>query len=359
VLLDELSVSSGLSPQPGGLVREIEVDASAGGAVTVPDAQLLFQGEYRKLGFDLVIEDGATRLTIHDYFRVGNRPTLQSPDGASLSDAVVEALALSDKGERTAQAGPPPGQTPIGRVESVSGSATAIRNGVSVALNTGDAVYKGDAVQTDRGGSLALVFLDGSTFSLSSSARMVLNDMVYSPGASGNTSLLSIVQGSISFVAGQVAKTGDMRVDTPVATMGIRGTAPKVDVLSENGPTRFSVMREPNGEVGSFVLYSKTDPTRIVAVVASNEIGVEIAPNGTVNQFIKSPAEIQAETAIVQRVFDLFTAAQQNLPGQGTQQGSRVSPGPAPGGAGPGRNNGTPTAPNLIGGDGVPGGDGR
>ena len=33
-----------------------------------------------------------------------------------------------------------------------------------------------------------------------------------------------------TFVAGQVAKTGDMRVDTPVATMGIRGTAVLVEI---------------------------------------------------------------------------------------------------------------------------------
>jgi len=51
---------------------------------------------------------------------------------------------------------------------------------------------------------------------------MVLNEMVYRPNGSNNSSLLSLVAGTISFVAGETAKHGDMKVDTPVATMGSR-----------------------------------------------------------------------------------------------------------------------------------------
>jgi hypothetical protein len=44
-------------------------------------------------------------------------------------------------------------------------------------------------------------------------------------------------------VAGSVAKTGDMKVDTPVATMGIRGTTPRVEI-SEDGAVKFSTLIE-------------------------------------------------------------------------------------------------------------------
>ena len=54
--------------------------------------------------------------------------------------------------------------------------------------------------------------------------------MVYDPNGSNNSSLLSLVAGTISFVAGATAKHGDMKVDTPVATMGIRGTAVLVEI---------------------------------------------------------------------------------------------------------------------------------
>ncbi len=37
--------------------------------------------------------------------------------------------------------------------------------------------------------------------------------------------MFNLVEGGLSFVAGKVAHTGDMKIGTPVATMGIRGTA--------------------------------------------------------------------------------------------------------------------------------------
>ena len=64
------------------------------------------------------------------------------------------------------------------------------------------------------------------------------------------------MQGSITFIAGEVAKTGDMKVGTPTATMGIRGTAVQVDIDVNNGQTKMSVLVEPNGVTGSFNVYS-------------------------------------------------------------------------------------------------------
>ena len=80
--------------------------------------------------------------------------------------------------------------------------------------------------------TLGITFIDGTVFGLSSNARMVLNEMVYDPNGSNNSSLLSLVAGTITFVAGETAKHGDMKVDTPVATMGIRGTAVLVEIPS-------------------------------------------------------------------------------------------------------------------------------
>jgi hypothetical protein len=37
---------------------------------------------------------------------------------------------------------------------------------------------------------------------------------------------MSLTKGTFTFIAGEVAHTGRMKVDTPVGTMGIRGTAP-------------------------------------------------------------------------------------------------------------------------------------
>ncbi|MET0219737.1 MAG: FecR domain-containing protein, partial [Tardiphaga sp.] len=204
------------------------VHASAGASIVVNDAQLLFSGDFRRSGVDLVLSRDGQEHVVTDYFKGPHRAALSSPDGAMLSPDLVKALV----GEvQVAQAGGTAAAAQvIGTVSKLTGSATAIRNGVSVTLNVGDQVQKGDVVQAGADSSLNLTFIDGTVFGLSANARMVLNEMVYDPQGSSNNSLLSLIQGTITFVAGETAKNGDMRVDTPVATMGIRGTAVLVEI---------------------------------------------------------------------------------------------------------------------------------
>lgn len=89
----------------------------------------------------------------------------------------------------------------------------------------GDPVYRGDVVQTGANGKVGITFTDGAAFNLSSNARMVLNEFVYDPNGTSNSTLFSLTKGTFTFIAGKVA-TGGMKIDTPVATMKFRGTTP-------------------------------------------------------------------------------------------------------------------------------------
>jgi hypothetical protein len=109
----------------------------------------------------------------------------------------------------------------------------------------GDPVYKGDVVQTGADAKVGITFTDGTAFNLSSNARMVLNEFVYDPNGTSNSTLFSLTKGTFTFVAGQVAKTGDMKLETPVATLGIRGTTPHIEI-SDDGTVRFSTLIEEN-----------------------------------------------------------------------------------------------------------------
>ena len=72
---------------------------------------------------------------------------------------------------------------------------------------------------------------------------MELNDFVYDPHGHFNSSLMSLTKGTFTFIAGAVAQTGNMAVKTPVVTMGIRGTAPRVEILGD-GSVKFSTLIE-------------------------------------------------------------------------------------------------------------------
>ena len=129
----------------------------AADCITVPDAQLLFNGEFKRSGDDLkIVGDDGKSFLVSDYFKNDKRPTLLSPEGAALTGDVVSALAGPLAPGQYAQAGTPQstGQA-IGRVEKVEGNATVVRNGVTITLNTGDVIQKGDVAQTGAGGSLA------------------------------------------------------------------------------------------------------------------------------------------------------------------------------------------------------------
>jgi hypothetical protein len=210
----------------GAPASVIDVDSTHPGHIVVPDAQLLFTAHFHRAGPDLVLtgRDGHNHI-IPGYFSGEHRPALAAPNGAMLSPDLVDLLAGSVAPNEYAQAGPvaPPEQ--IGRVEKVIGEVTVMRNGTAVTLNVGDAVFKSDVLQTGTGSSVGVAFPDGSAINLVANTRMALSDYSYDANSTSNSALFNLVEGGLSFVAGKVAHTGDMKIGTPVATMGIRGTA--------------------------------------------------------------------------------------------------------------------------------------
>jgi len=133
----------------GAAAIAVEPDSAV---VTIPDAHFLFTADFKRKGPDLVLtgEDGR-KVLVPDYFRHEKQPDLASPEGALLSADLVEILA----GPRTPgqyaqdmQAGAPAGPPPIGRVETLTGSASAVRNGVAMELNVGDLIFQGDVDRT-------------------------------------------------------------------------------------------------------------------------------------------------------------------------------------------------------------------
>nr|WP_240550520.1 VCBS domain-containing protein [Bradyrhizobium canariense] len=265
------------------------------GAFVVPDPNLIFNGDFKRAGLDLVLSHDGHDFVVHDYFRGDKRAAIASPDGAHLTGDVVNALtghvqyAQAASGIAAAQV--------IGHVTKLSGSATAVRNGVSVILNNGDNVEKGDVVSTGGDSTLGITFIDGTVFGLSSNARMVLNDMVYDPNGSNNSSLLSLVAGTITFVAGETAKHGDMKVDTPVATMGIRGTAvlSQINFVVPAGggdpqpQASFQVLVEPNGTTGSYILFDKVTLLPIATVNQAGQMIQISGGNVSISNALMSP----------------------------------------------------------------------
>jgi hypothetical protein len=199
----------------------------------------------------------------------------------------------------------------IGRVEKVAGGATVVRNGAKVELHLGDPVFKGDVVETTSSGALTVKFTDGTVLALSSSAQMSLDEMVYSANSTSNSAFFRMISGVVGLVAGASARGGDFAVETPTAVMGIRGTAVRIEVLPDGG-TKFSLIREPNGDIGSILLLDKANPSRVLGSVSDVAAAAIVASiGGAVTRVDKTAAEMQSEGALVRELFQFRPDAPQ------------------------------------------------
>lgn len=169
---------------------------------------------------------------------------------------LVSLFASTNLVSAQGSTGPAPAaglESPIGKVLSVEGSATIEHKAAVVvqvrALNAtanvkvDDLLYRGDIVQTGADGKLGLVFADGTALNVLNNARMELNEFVYNPNGTLGSSVFGLVKGTFTFVGGKMAKTGRLRVDTPTATLGIRGTTAHI-VIAPDGTVRFSTLVE-------------------------------------------------------------------------------------------------------------------
>jgi len=79
---------------------------------------------------------------------------------------------------------------------------------------------------TGKGSSLGLVLRDNSTLSLGPSSRLVVERFLFAPEKGALASVLRVAKGSAACVTGEIAKLSPdaVKVQTPTATIGIRGT---------------------------------------------------------------------------------------------------------------------------------------
>lgn len=171
---------------------------------------------------------------------------------------------------------------PIGNVATVTGIATVIRDKNSYPLKVRDDIYLNDVVQTSSNSSLGITFNDATTFNLSASAKITIDNYVYEDGGKQNSAIFDIGKGTVAFVAAAVAKTGDMKIATPTATLGIRGTTGVVDVpenAAANSASNVNIKLYPDadGRVGHIDVNDRASGTRLGALTQASS-GFAIRP---------------------------------------------------------------------------------
>lgn len=118
-----------------------------------------------------------------------------------------------------ADAAPPPAAA----VERLAGEASAVEAGASRTLKTGDSLFAASLVRTGARSQLQLKFADGAVLAVGPNAELAIGAFSYPEQARLQ---LNLGKGAFRFLSGLIGKLRheDVQIDTPVATIGIRGT---------------------------------------------------------------------------------------------------------------------------------------
>jgi hypothetical protein len=252
----------------------------------------------------------------------------------------------------------PAADDPIGNVATLAGSASVARNNASTALKLKDDIFLNDVLQTSAKSALGVTFNDSTTFNLTANARITVDKFVYEERGKANAALFNVAKGTVAFVAAAVAKTGDMTISTPTATLGIRGTSGLVEVpegAAAGGANNVAIKLypDPDGRVGRIEINDRTGSR--LGFLTQGASGFTIRPALAGGRFtavplLISPRQMQRDQGFVRQVHAAQNFGRQIVTHRQIQR--RQNPTRQPGLQ---RQNGRPQQPGLQRQPGQPG----
>ena len=111
----------------------------------------------------------------------------------------------------------------IGNARSITNQVDGILRGATRSLAVGSSVFSNEVVHTGDAASAQLVFLDSTNLSVGPRSSVTLDRFVYNPDRNTGRVVVRASRGVFRFVTG-TQPSRDYTVETPVATIGVRGT---------------------------------------------------------------------------------------------------------------------------------------
>ena len=115
---------------------------------------------------------------------------------------------------------------PIGLVKTAYGEVFILRDGRRMVALPGSGLVLGDVLSTGATGALGVILRDDTVLSLGPSTETRIEQFAFEPAEQKLGMVLRVSRGLISYISGKISKLspGSVRIETPVATLGIRGT---------------------------------------------------------------------------------------------------------------------------------------
>lgn len=226
---DESTINSTQSSHKEYITLQIN-----GSPITVPDSSFITESTITRDGSDLLLTTTTSTLKIKGYYNAETAPDILAPDGASLTPTLVNSFSTSPARFANTETFMSDASH-VGAVNEISGDATVTRlSGETLKITTGTKIYQGDIVETGSNGAVNIVFQDDTKFAISEDARLAIDEYVYDPTTDAGTTNFSILKGIFVYTSGLIGRKDpdDVNIETPIGSIGIRGTIIAGDVNS-------------------------------------------------------------------------------------------------------------------------------
>jgi hypothetical protein len=111
-------------------------------------------------------------------------------------------------------------------VKSVRGDVKLLSGAAARPVSAGDAIAPIDRLETGADSGASVVLRDGTAVVVGPASRLDVKEFHFDPTTQEGGMLVSLLRGSLRMVTGLIGKAHPdaVRVETPTAVIGIRGT---------------------------------------------------------------------------------------------------------------------------------------
>jgi hypothetical protein len=125
---------------------------------------------------------------------------------------------------------------PIAQVKKVTGQVVIQRSGRRLPAKIGDPLFEKDIVETGPDGGIGITFVDNTVFSTGPNSQLALDEFQFDSNNFRGSMLADMRQGTLAVVSGDITRSspGAMKIKTPTAVLGVRGTSFAVQVYGDH-----------------------------------------------------------------------------------------------------------------------------
>jgi hypothetical protein len=149
---------------------------------------------------------------------------------------LAAGLLITTAGVPAAPEAPPIVRKPIAQIKKITGQASVLRSGERRPAIVGDMLFVNDVIETGSDGGIGITFIDNTVFSAGPSSQIALDEFQFDSNDFRGAMLADMRQGTLAVVSGDIARStpGAMKIKTPTAILGVRGTTFAVQVHGEH-----------------------------------------------------------------------------------------------------------------------------